>query len=92
MLLGNIGMSMSLTSQHRETDSRGKGQKELIQLLGHEPMLTTSENNYKRSPSSFQQSCINQIMTQSIGIHLKMKSDKENSKQISIQLKLERRH
>lgn len=36
-------------------------------------MLTTSENNYKRSLFSFQQSCINQIMTQSIGIHLKRK-------------------
>lgn len=36
-------------------------------------MLTASENNYKRSLFSFQQSCINQIMTQSIGIHLKRK-------------------
>lgn len=59
-------------------------------------MLTTSENNYKRSLFSFQQSCINQIMTQSIGIHLKWKmrvvKQKKNKKQISFQLKLERRH
>ncbi len=40
-------------------------------ITGHEPMLTTSENNYKRSIFSFQQSCINQTVTQSIGIHLK---------------------
>lgn len=36
-------------------------------------MLTTSEHNYKRSLFSFQQSCINQSVTQSIGIHLKRK-------------------
>lgn len=36
-------------------------------------MLTTSENNYKRSLFSFQWSCINQFLTQSIGIHLKRK-------------------
>lgn len=36
-------------------------------------MLTTSENNYKCSLFSFQRSCINQIVTQSIGIHLKGK-------------------
>lgn len=42
-------------------------------ITGHKPMLTTSENNYKRSLFSFQRSCINQIVTQSIGIHLKRK-------------------
>ena len=36
-------------------------------------MLTTSENNYKRSLFSFQHSCINQTVTQSTGIHLKRK-------------------
>lgn len=65
-------------------------------------MLTTSENNYKRSLFSFQQSCINQIVTQSIGIHLKRKirvikktkteKKPKRQKQISIQLKLERCH
>lgn len=61
-------------------------------------MLTTSENNYKRSLFSFQRSCINQIVTQSIGIHLKRKmrvvkkENNNNPKQMSSQLKLERRH
>lgn len=31
-LVGNVGMSMSLASQDRETDRRGKRQEELIQL------------------------------------------------------------
>lgn len=62
-------------------------------ITGHEPMLTTSENNYQRSLFSFQQSCINQTVTQSIWIHLKMKIRViKKKKQIYVQLKLETRH
>ncbi len=46
-------------------------------------MLTTSEHNYKRSLFSFQQSCINQSETQSIGIHLKRKISDKKTKQKS---------
>lgn len=42
-------------------------------ITGREPTLTTSEDNYNRSLFSFRCSCINQIMTRSIGIHLKWK-------------------
>lgn len=47
---------------------------ETYKITGHEPMLTTSENNYKRSLFSSQQNCINQNATQSIGINLKEKT------------------
>lgn len=43
-------------------------------ITGHEPMLTTSENNYKRSLFSFPAAvAMNQTETRSIGIHLKRK-------------------
>lgn len=57
------------------TGQRDRSQRKAAQgtywFTGREPTLTTSENNYKRSFFSLQQSCINQTMTQSIGIHLK---------------------
>lgn len=51
--------------------SRRKETGGTYSITGHELTLTTSEDDYRRSLFSFQQRCINQIVTQSIGIHLK---------------------
>lgn len=84
--------NVDVLASRRETDRRGKRQR-TYSITGHEPMLTTSENNYKRTLFSFQWRRMNQIVTQSIGIHLKRKiRDKKKRKEERIQLKVERCH
>lgn len=71
-----------------KTDGGGKRQEETYPITGHKPRLMTSHNDYKRGLFSFQQSCMNQTVTKSIGIHLKwkMRMVKKN-KQISFQVR-----
>lgn len=75
---------MFVASQDGETRA-GEETTGTYLIKGYEPELTTSRNNYKCSLFSFQQCCMNQSTTKSIGIHLKEEIRTMKKRKSSIQ-------